>query len=208
MKYPKINTLWKREMGDKNKGKIIEGDYSKDEFQNIKLWDVTEKIDGTNIRIIFENKTVTFGGRTDNAQIPATLYQYLQNTFTVPILQTVFPEANIVILFGEGYGSKIHKGGGLYRKNNAFILFDVWVGGWWLTFDSVVDVAKQLKINHVPYIGQMDIETIINFVKSAPNSMISEEPKIIEGIVARSCPLMLFRDGTPLVWKLKVRDFK
>ena len=49
--YPKIQTLWKR---DKEMGKVIEGELSKPEFDNIKNWLVTEKIDGTNIRIIFK----------------------------------------------------------------------------------------------------------------------------------------------------------
>ena len=30
----------------------------------------------------------------------------------------------------------------------------------------------------------------------------------IEGVVVRSYPLMLFRDGSPIMWKLKVKDYK
>jgi len=52
MKYPKINTIWKRD--ESNKFKIIEGDFSKQEFANIKNWQITEKIDGTNIRLIIQ----------------------------------------------------------------------------------------------------------------------------------------------------------
>ena len=49
MIYPKINTIWKRD----EKGYILEGDYSAEEFKNIKEWDVSEKIDGMNMRVLY-----------------------------------------------------------------------------------------------------------------------------------------------------------
>lgn len=49
MKYPKINTLWKREE-EANKSRIIIGEYALEECGLIKKWQVQEKIDGTNIR--------------------------------------------------------------------------------------------------------------------------------------------------------------
>lgn len=207
MKYPKINTIWKRD--ESNKFKIIEGDFSKQEFANIKNWQITEKIDGTNIRVSFENNVVRFDGRTDEAQMPAHLYEALQKIFTISAMQQAFkePVPCKVVLYGEGYGAKIQKGGGLYRKDAGFILFDAWIDGWWLERDSVNDIADKLSIKSVPALGIMDYESAIRIVKSRPNSLIAEEAKVIEGIVARSYPLMLFRDGTPIMWKLKVRDF-
>jgi hypothetical protein len=214
MNYIKINTIWKRD--EKNKGRIIEGDFSKQEFANIKKWEISEKIDGMNIRITFtrnidqnQKSMVVFGGKTDDAQIPARLVKYLQETFPESLLSFVFEEtANKIILFGEGYGAKIQKGGGLYRKDVGVIIFDVWIDGWWLEREKVNVIAKSLNVKSVPVLGIMDIETAIELVKSKPNSLVAEEPKVIEGIVARSYPLMLFRDGTPITWKLKVRDFK
>lgn len=205
MKYPKIDTLWKRD--EDNKFRIIEGDYSKIEFANIKKWNITEKIDGTNTRVVYENGSVIFGGRTDNAQIPTRLLQYLQTTFTPSLLNSVFSDAGKVILFGEGYGAKIQKGGGLYRKDNAFILFDVWVDGWWLLRDSMEDIAIKLDIKCVPLLGLMSVDEAVKYVKSKPKSRISEEPKVAEGIVACAVPTMLFRNGNPIVWKLKVKDY-
>jgi len=42
-----------------------------------------------------------------------------------------------------------------------------------------------------------------------PISKISKDRTLVaEGIVARAYPMFLFRDGTPVMWKLKVRDFK
>ncbi len=207
MKYPKINTIWKRD--ESNKFRIIEGDFSKKEFANIKDWHITEKIDGTNIRVSFENNAVRFDGRTDEAQIPAHLYEALQRIFTVSTMQDTFndPVPCKLILFGEGYGAKIQKGGGLYRKDAGFILFDVWIDGWWLERDSVMDIAEKLKIKYVPELGVMDYITACDLVKRHMKSVVAEEERNIEGIVARSYPLMLFRDGTPIMWKIKVRDF-
>ena len=205
MQYPKINTIWKRD--ENNKFRIIEGDYSKIEFTAIKKWNITEKIDGTNIRVIYKNGIVSFGGRTDNAQIPAHLYEYLQRTFTLPIMLEVFGDADVV-LFGEGYGPKIQKGGGLYRKDVGFILFDAYIDGWWVLRNSIEDISDKIGIHYVPLIGTMKINEAVEYVQSKPNSIIANEPKIMEGIVARSTPLLLFRDGNPLMWKLKVRDYK
>ena len=211
MKYPKINTVWKRD--ENNKFKIIEGDVSKPEFDNIKKWLITEKIDGTNIRVTYERTSVVFDGRTDDAQIPAHLYKALQDLFPVELFESAFkttpkrPAPGRVILYGEGYGAKINNGG-LYRDDAGFVLFDAYVDGWWLNRDNVVDIATKLNIPVVPISGIMTLDEAVNFVKTNPMSQLSNKPRIIEGIVARSHPLMLFRDGKPIMWKLKVRDYK
>lgn len=206
MKYPKINTLWKR---DEKTHKIIEGDFSKAEFENIKKWHVTEKIDGTNIRIKCENSIVKFDGRTDEAQIPSHLYDALSRMFTYPRFEKVFSETSPkkVILYGEGYGARIQKGGGAYRSDAGFILFDVWVDGWWLQRDAVEDIAAKFEIATAPTLGIMTYEQIVDYVKATPESLVAKDTKIMEGVVARSYPLVLFRDGTPIMFKLKVRDF-
>lgn len=211
MKYPKINTLWKRD--EKNKHVIIPDEYSCEEFANIKAWHVTEKVDGTNVRIFWNGVNVRFGGRTDNAQMPTHLLRYLQDTFTVEWMKGVFPditpdEHEEVILFGEGYGAKIQKGGGNYRDDVSFILFDVYIEGWWLNRKSVSDIANKLEIDVVPSLGICSIAQIQAHVQRKPNSTIAQKEKISEGIVARSHPLVLFRNGTPVMFKLKVSDYE
>ena len=204
MKYPKIDTIWKRDENDKYR--IMEGEYSKEEFDNIILWDITEKVDGTNIRIMYENGIVTFGGRTDDAQIPATLFKYLQQKFTPELMAVAFDcDAT---LFGEGYGAKIQKGGGLYRDNASFVLFDAVVGGWWLLRESIEDIALKLDIQCVELIGTMTTGDAVEYLKGRPDSILAEQPKVMEGIVARSQPLTLFRNGDPIMWKLKVKDYR
>lgn len=223
MEYVKINSLWKREgwyfdQDKKNspdyqagRQSFIIGDYSEPEFGNIKKWRVDEKIDGTNIRVQFIN-SVRFKGRTENAQIPPNLFDHLQKTFTFEKMAATFPLHEdgaypIVTLFGEGYGPKIQAGGGNYRKEVGFILFDIVVGGWWLKREDVTELAKKMEIPVVPDLGIMSEDEIVEFVKSKPLSKCSQNPQMMEGIIARSEPLMLFRNGKPLMWKLKCKEF-
>jgi ATP-dependent RNA circularization protein (DNA/RNA ligase family) len=224
MEYPKINSLWKRQnwyfdqdkkkSPDYQKGRqsFIVGDYAEPEFGSIKHWRVDEKIDGTNVRIFYDQGKVTFGGRTKEAQLPVNLFAYLQANFGDWNLCKVFPTQENeaypnVILFGEGYGPKIQLAGNSYRDDVGFILFDVWVGGWWLKRENVKEIANQLNIPMVPDLGIMTEEEIIEFVKSKPLSRCSEYPQTMEGVVCRSEPLMLFRNGKPLMWKLKTKEF-
>lgn len=219
--YPKINSLWKRQGWYLDEGKknnpeyqagrqsFIVGDYAIPEFANIKKWLVQEKIDGTNIRIHFQDK-VEFYGRSDDATMPPSLYKYLVQEFTPEKLSSVFKEDVSfpgIWLFGEGYGAKIQKGGGNYRKDQAFILFDVKVGNWWLTQDAVKEIAHQLNIPYAPIIGIITEDEIVSYVKSHPFSLCSEDEQVMEGIIARPEPMMLLRNGEPLMMKLKCKEF-
>lgn len=173
---------------------------------------IDEKVDGTNVRIFWEPNdqfSPNFGGRTDNAQMPTSLLQHLQHTFTREKLQKQFPDARKVILFGEGYGPKIQACGNRYRKDVSFILFDVWIDGWWLEKESVLKIASALDIEHTINQKIMTTAEVVEFVKSKPKSYIAEDRELVmEGVIARSVPLMLFRNHkTPIMFKLKVRDF-
>lgn len=225
MEYPKINSLWKREGWYFEKGKkkspdyqkgrqsFIVGDYAQPEFGNIKRWAVDEKVDGTNIRVFYEGGKVRFGGRTKNAQIPCHLFDFLQRTFGDWNLNEVFPckddeDYPYVILFGEGYGPKIQACSGNYANEVGFILFDVYISGWWLNRESVKDIAKKLNIPMVPQLGVMTEKEIVEFVKSKPLSQCSNLPQMMEGVICRPDPMMLFRDREPIMFKLKCKEFK
>jgi len=221
VEYFKINSLWKRQEYVKDKpkgthGHLIVGDYSEPEFGNIKHWRVSEKVDGTNIRIFFNSHLkelhVSFSGRTDNAQLPPHLLEYLQSHFTSERLCSVFkPDESgripSVFLFGEGYGPKIQSGGGNYRKDAGFILFDVIVDNWVLKVEDVKEIALKLEIPMVPDLGVMRESEIVEFVKSKPMSQCSHVPQMMEGVVCRSEPLMLFRNRRPVMFKLKCKEF-
>lgn len=210
MKYPKIQTLWKRH---EDTGLILPGEFSKCEFDNVQYYHVTEKIHGTNIRVMMEAEgnfiKVSHAGRTDKATIPAHLEKFLLQRFREDNLHEHFPESHKVILFGEGYGNKIQDVGRTYLGDDVgFILFDVWIDGWWLEYDSVAEIAEKFHIPVVPSLGIMTKDEIIEFVKSEPKSKCSLQPLTMEGVVCTSAPMMLFRDGKPIKFKLKVNDYK
>lgn len=229
MLYPKLHSLFKREGYNfpqtekklKN-NKLFIGEHTTPEFEAIDRWTVTEKIDGTNVRIIYDKSDgrtkLTFGGRTDNAQFPTFLHSYLQDTFSKENLEAVFSKSNYTVLFGEGYGHKIQSGG-YYRSDAAFILFDVYCSGWWLDREGVEATAKALGIDWAKPLflpipkdeGTLVTpfwtkQQIIEYVKSKPKSILAKDEYEMEGVVARSAPLMMFRSGGPIMFKLKCKD--
>jgi hypothetical protein len=220
MLYPKINSLYKREQKDgKFKGRLIMGEYTCPEFRTIKYWSVTEKIDGTNIRITYDGTKVEYGGRSDNALIPSGLLNYLMANITLDKFKEHFPEASYVVLCGEGVGPKIN-GGGHYGHDPFFVLFDVVVGGWWLHRRDVLEIAWKFDLYNapliylgyepevpaVPYYGST-IESIVAFVAKNPISYLSKTGAVMEGIVARAEPVLHFRAGGPIMFKLLCEDF-
>ena len=114
-------------------------------------------MDGTNIRVIFKDGAVAFGGRTEDAEIPLPLLGRLNERF-LPLatrLGEVFTDG-AAVLYGEGYGAKIQKGGGNYRADQDFVLFDVRVGPWWLQRADVEDVAQKLGLDVGRFPGRGD----------------------------------------------------
>jgi len=209
IKYHKIETLFER---DKETHKVIVEKLRNPVISTITKWRVTEKIDGTNIRVYLTGTNkLRFGGRTDAAQIHADLYTYLADTFTVENMAALRKEKDddvTITLYGEGYGAGIQKGGGLYRPDKAFILFDVLINNqWWLPDDAVTDIACKLGILRVPELGIHTLESIIAVVRNGFSSRISCEPRAAEGIVAR--PLMPLYDHRyrRVILKLKNHDF-
>jgi len=204
--YPKINTIWRR---DEKTHQIIEGDYSCSEFKAIKLWHITEKIDGTNIRVIYHPHLspfkVEFRGKTDNAEISLPLLERLGRLFSAEQLGKQFEQSYNVVLYGEGYGGKIQSGK-KYCEDCDFILFDALIDGYWLEPAKTKVLAHELNVGYVPELDFLTSVEAEALCKSPPKSAVGNCP--IEGIVARSVPLMLFRkDKTPIMWKLKVRDY-
>ena len=202
MLYPKINSLWKRD----DDHLLMPGHYSCEEFGSITKWRVEEKIDGTNIVVKFVDGEVSFSGRTKKADIPKHLLEYLTNHFTVDRLASLFPEGKRVTLYGEGYGPKIQTGD-FYRPDVSFMLFDILVDHWWFTRDDLQNLGDQLDLPTPPDLGVMTEQEIIDYVKSKPDSLCSIKPQVTEGVICRPQPLMLFRNGKPIMWKLKVKEF-
>lgn len=209
--YTKIETPFERDMeGSK---KLIEGKWRNEtvEFLKDNLWDCTEKIDGTNIGIVWDGNRVTYQGKTENASIPANLMNKLLELFGGDVNEELFEQKfndMKVILFGEGYGAKIQKGGGNYRSDCSFILFDVYLPDQdlWLKRDSIEDIAKAFNIDVVPIIFRGTLEDAITYVKRKPKSTIGVAN--MEGLVCRPIVEVKDRMNRRVLVKVKVRDFE
>lgn len=218
MKYSKIQTLFKRD--DKNI--IIPDQFTYPEFEYLKdnKWECTEKIDGTNIRIELDfyvhddgvrEINVNFKGRTDEATIPAHLYRRLKELFDNVNWLEIFDitSTTSITLYGEGYGTKIQKGGNYISSGVDFILFDVKVDKWWLQRDAVEDVANKLNIKVVPLIGYMTIPEAVEYVRKGFKSTIAENKDYdAEGLVLKTTTGLLRRNGERLITKIKTVDFR
>jgi RNA ligase len=204
--YHKIQTVFKRDMANKGKT-LLMGEYSLPEFEFLKdcPWVFTEKVDGTNIRIIVEEGRVRFGGKTDNAQIPAFLVERLRTIFEPQntLLQEMFPAG--ACLYGEGYGARIQKHGGNYGPGQDFVLFDVKVGTWWLDRHNVEDVGANLGVRITPIIGEGTLDELVHITRQGITSQWGDFAA--EGIVARPKVELRTRKNERIITKLKTADF-
>lgn len=203
--YHKIDTLFKRDMNARGKPLII-GDWTSDVLRYLanNEWEFTEKVDGTNIRVIIRDDAIEFGGKTDNAAIPAPLVKRLQERFLPQkgVLLSMFPDG--ACLYGEGYGAKIQSGGS-YRADQDIVLFDVRVGAWWLQRPAIEDVAAKLGLDVVPVIGRGTLHDAVQMAVTGFNSTWGSFRA--EGIVARPVVELTTRAGERVITKIKHRDF-
>ena len=211
--YHKIATVYLRDP-ETNHKKLLIGQYANPAFEYLagNNWVFTEKVDGTNIRVMIvppqnsdDSLSIRFGGKTDAASIPAFLIEKLQERFFPQRekLFEAFPDG--ACLYGEGYGAKIQKGGGNYRPDQDFVLFDVKVGPWWLERSNVEDVAGKFGLDVVPILGD---GTLPEMVEKARNGFLSRWGDFwAEGIVARPACELVTRNGDRIITKIKHRDF-
>lgn len=217
MRYHKINSIFKRDP----QGNMMFGEWTDPVFEYLSHvpWRMTEKIDGTNIRITVGEDVdfdghgnllpeTLFKGRTDKARLPAPLMKWLTDTFVkdglVERMEKEFTTG--VTLFGEGFGAGIQKGGERYQDFQSFILFDVNVNGWWLNWEDVVDVANSLGIPHVPVVsmGTLDwgIKTVSRGIKSSFGDFLAE------GVVATPLVPLFNKKGERVITKIKTKDWE
>jgi hypothetical protein len=216
--YHKIETLYERDL---KTHKVHPGVFKNRVYEIIKTWHWTEKIDGTNIRCIWQpavkgvnvdgvngdiTESVRFGGKTDNAQMHGDLVNWLRENVTVEKLRAVFPDTEAVI-YGEGYGAGIQKGG-IYGPTKRLIVFDVLVGSkWWLSWENTCDVAGKLGLDVVPYVGEMTLEDATEYVRKGFRTQLGAQEGPAEGLVGRTVEPLFDKKGARLIVKLKTKDF-
>lgn len=206
--YPKIETIFSRDTeGTK---KLIFGTYRDETVKYLRFndWQFTEKIDGTNISVEWDGHAVSFHGRTERAQIPKHLLEYLEKTFLTTEAEELFEQTygdKNVIMYGEGYGAKIQNGGN-YRSDVSFILFDVLIGDNWQEREWVEKTAKMFGIDAVPVVFVGSLEEGVDYVMEHHPSTIGTA--MMEGVVGRPMVEMRDRLGKRIIVKIKWEDFK
>lgn len=191
--YQKINTIWKRD----ERNKIMLGEFAIPEIEYLKenIWEITEKINGTNmsIEIMFNQdgsiKDWNIHGKTEAANIPANLLNEmnrlynsmleddkLKNTFRVEKMNPDTNKLEIsypykVTIFGEGYGAKI-QGGGRYSATPKFIVFDVTIQSSeisesiYLLRKNVEDICSKLSLDIVYCYGEDYLYAILGTIEA------------------------------------------
>jgi hypothetical protein len=215
-KYTKIETPFKRDMGGSKD--LMEGIFRDEAVEYLKdcQWTGTEKVDGTNISVFWDGHSVSFYGRTERAQIPTPLLDKLYEMFggdtNEELFEQMFGEKGVVF-YGEGYGPKIQKGGGLYRDDVSFIMFDVYLpqSNLWLKREAIEEIAKAFNVEVVPIVFRGTLEEAVAYVKTKPLSLVAKNHSgkdyVMEGIVCKPNVELMTRMGERIIVKVKVKDF-
>lgn len=226
--YHKIENVFVR---DEESHKLIPGAWKHPEFEYLKdlEWDCFEKIDGTNIRVMWHSKMerlttglangfgfsgeehlhygppiLEFRGKTDKAQRINDLYDNLGEMFTEDKMREVFSETE-ACLYGEGYGAGINKGGD-YRDDKGFILFDIRIEHFWLKREDLEEIARTLEIPIVPRIDRCTLCEAVELVRDGFDSQMRATAP--EGIVCKPIVDLTNRQGKRIVVKIKGKDFE
>ena len=216
VEYPKIPTVWKRDPGTNHKT-LIENAWATPEIEWLKDadWVWTEKVDGTNIRLMWnagethpDESAASIAGRTDRADIPAGIMAWFDD-FKDALCDWCETLVGVkqVCLYGEGYGAYIQKGH-LYRRDQSFILFDVRINEHWSNFDAVCSIARQLNIDHVPIVETGPLIYAIERTTSVMPSKLKGAARDGEGLVMRPMFEIQNRAGNRIVTKVKRKDFR
>ena len=211
--YHKINAPFMRD----DKGTMIHGKWCMQELEYLanNMWEFTEKVDGTNIRLVAtlhnDDLIIVVAGKTNNAQIPKPLLASIQLLVEDEDFQWNLSDImrvrdiDTLTIYGEGYGPKIN-GGGKYGALPNFVAFDVKVGDFWLTRASVDELCDLIGIDTVPVIGHGSLYTGFRMVENYLQSTWGDFEA--EGIIAVPKVPLQTRAGKRIITKIKHRDFR
>jgi hypothetical protein len=206
--YHKIDSVFKRDPQTRHRTFLM-GEWARPEFGYLSdlTWEGTEKVDGTNVRIHLSEHGVSIGGRTDRADLPKPLTEHVAEV--AEAARRVIDDA--LTLYGEGYGAKIQKGGGNYRADQGFILFDAMTpDGMFLRREDVEDIAGKVGIPFAPVIFRGSLWDAVEELQDprcVPLSRVAVTATPIEGFVLRPRVELRDRRGARVITKLKAKDF-
>ena len=213
--YPKLKNLHKRDPAD---NKVID-EFTDEIFSPEQLgnagWTWREKMDGTNLRIIWDGHRAEYRGRTDRAQFSDGQTVFLDEKIKSPAFEELLEQTfgnTEAALYAELIGNKIQ--GNPHKIDGYEIrVYDAFVAGWWLLPVNVDELANDLGLDSAEIIGVAPIGHMHQGMKdiaSMAEALEGEaEPlEYIEGIVGTAPGSVLGRDGTILRVKLKLENYK
>jgi hypothetical protein len=177
--YHKIQTIYKRDMT--NGKRLLEGEWSLPEFRYLAplQWIGDEKVDGTNIRVLWDGERVEVRGKTDNAQLAPDLISRI--AFLLPPEKFKILQYPPLCLYGEGYGA-----GRVDRE-------------------SVEDVAVRLGVDVTPQVFKGALLEAVECVREGMQSLIGNCTS--EGLILRPEVGLRTRWGDRIIAKIKTCDF-
>lgn len=212
--YPKIDNLYKR--NPEKKSELIVGRYTRPEFALIDAWDVTEKVDGTNVQLKFHrvfNGSFDIDGRTERAQFTVLQEEFLLNlgdNIRSKVLNTINAFGlDTLTIYGELYGPRIQSGGN-YSDTLGFRAFDMMVNDKvWLTPEDVRKNAEYFEVEQVPNLGTMTTDSIFLLVSGGFKSTFAKNQDYdAEGVIAKPPWNLYDQRGERVMFKLKTKDLK
>ena len=216
--YPKIRSLFKRDKDFKFTERFVSSslkEFSEGHFK----WSGYEKIDGMNIRIYcnYETNIFKYFGRTEKAELPAHLVEELDGIVSsIKENKEAIVEAmgfNIFVLFGEGFGHKIQKGGLYLGDKVACNMFDCYAyivraeqyKGFWLDEEKLTELLEILKLQKPPSLGKISTAEAVEKVKKGFSSQYGTAPA--EGLILKTDFPVFDSFGERMIFKVKTKDF-
>lgn len=212
-KYPKIETVYKRDMeGTK---KLIKGEFQNDTIKMLSefpIWDCYEKLDGSNFQIFWDGYKITLIGRQEESDTPKHIQTYFDEKFsnneTEELLEQTFHNKPMVFYF-EAIGKKIQTYGARYG-DVRFVLLDVYNvnnNSWW-SYDGIKELARALNVEYKPLLLEnVTLDGAIEFVKDTRFSEIAKSPLPMEGLVCIPHQELKDSNGDRIIVKIKGKDF-
>lgn len=203
--YNKIDTLF---TFDQETRQFLYGEFRNPLVKELEnnIWIFTEKIDGTNFRIIWDGYNLSFGGRTNKSTFNKQQLDYINNTLLKDkeiLFEQLFGDTPVII-YGELYGAGIQKGD-LYGPLN-FKVFDVLINDYYLTYEDAFNIADSLGYEHVPIVLVGTLWEGIKTVETRDKSFFSDA--VLEGLVGQPRGYFKDRRGKRIIVKIKKRDLE
>lgn len=205
--YHKIKGLFRF---DNELKKYIYGEFSDPKIEYLKncRWIFTEKVDGTNFRIIWNGHNIMYGGRTEKSEFSKKQQEFIENLLSEELeitIEQMFGDKEAII-YAELYGDNIQKVGKLYSDSYQVKVFDIKVDGLFLYREDVEEITSNLGLDIVPVVLEGTINDGIGYVASTDKSTFSEAP--LEGIVGVPKVHMYGRQGERIIVKIKRKDLE